>query len=78
MARHKKPPRVGDAPIFRRLLIATVLILVALVVVAPLAVIGVQAVSKGIGYFAKTIAQPDTRHAILLTVVTVLSVRATR
>jgi len=71
-ARHTKPPRVGDAPIFRRLLIAIVLILVVLVVVAPLAVIGVQAVSKGIGYFARTIAQPDTRHAILLTVATAL------
>jgi sulfate transport system permease protein len=41
-------------------------------IVAPLVVIAVEAFSRGIGYFAKSIADPDTRHAILLTVVTAL------
>lgn len=70
--RTRKPPRVGDAPIFRRILIGIVLVLSALVVIAPMAVIGFQAFSMGIGYFGATIAHPDTRHAILLTVLTAL------
>jgi sulfate transport system permease protein len=74
MTSHKKrrPPRVGDDPLFRRILIAIVLLLVAIVIVAPLVVIGVQAFSRGVGYFAQSIADPDTRHAIWLTVITAL------
>ena len=71
-APHRKPPRVGDTPLFRWSLIGVVLVLVALVIVAPLVVIGIQAFSEGIDYFAGTIAHPDTRHAIWLTVVTAL------
>ncbi|HSX74735.1 MAG TPA: sulfate ABC transporter permease subunit CysW [Shinella sp.] len=67
-----KPTRVGDNPVFRRSLLAFVLVLVALMIVAPLVVIAVEAFSRGIGYFAASIADPDTRHAILLTVVTAL------
>ncbi|WPE21574.1 sulfate ABC transporter permease subunit CysW [Shinella zoogloeoides] len=67
-----KPPRVGDNPLFRRILLTVVLLLVALMIIAPLVVIAVEAFSRGIGYFAKSIADPDTRHAILLTVVTAL------
>jgi len=72
MADHGKgrPPRVGDNKVFRRILLTVVLLLVALMIVAPLVVIAVEAFSRGIGYFAKSIADPDTRHAILLTVVT--------
>ncbi|EYR79769.1 MULTISPECIES: sulfate ABC transporter permease subunit CysW [unclassified Shinella] len=66
------PPRVGDNPVFRRSLLAFVLVLVALMIVAPLVVIAVEAFSRGVGYFAASIADPDTRHAILLTVVTAL------
>ena len=74
MADHGKgrPPRVGDNKVFRRVLLTVVLLLVALMIVAPLVVIAVEAFSRGIGYFAKSIADPDTRHAILLTVVTAL------
>ena len=74
MADHGKgrPPRVGDNKVFRRILLTVVLLLVALMIVAPLVVIAVEAFSRGIGYFAKSIADPDTRHAILLTVVTAL------
>lgn len=74
MAHHGKgkPPRVGDNPIFRRTLLAFVLVLVTLMIVAPLVVIAVEAFSRGVGYFAASIADPDTRHAILLTVVTAL------
>lgn len=67
---HRRPPRIGDAPAFKYTLLALVLLLVALVVVAPLAVIGVEAFSRGIPYFFQTITDADTRHAVLLTVIT--------
>lgn len=68
----RRPPRIGDTPRFRRRLLAIVLFFVGVIIVAPLAVIGVQAFSKGLPYFAAAIAEPDTRHAILLTVMTAL------
>ena len=70
--KRRKPPRVGDAPAFRNSLIAAVLVLVALIVIAPMAIIGVQAFSLGLEYFAQTIADPDTLSAIWLTVLTAL------
>lgn len=64
----RKPPRVGDQPLFRRMLIGVVLVIVALLIVAPLVVIGVQAFSKGWAVYRDTITHPDTLHAIGLTV----------
>lgn len=68
----RKPPRVGDQPFFRRALIGIVLILVALIIVAPLVIIGVEAFSKGWAVYRDTILHPDTRHAIMLTVLAAL------
>ncbi|MGJ7043019.1 sulfate transport system permease protein [Shinella sp. BE166] len=70
--RKGKPPRVGDNRIFRGVLLGIVLVLVGLMIVAPLVVIAVEAFSKGVVYFAGSIADPDTRHAIMLTVITAL------
>ena len=67
-----KPPRVGDTPLVRRTLIGSVLVVGALLVLAPLIVIIYQAFSKGLAFFAATIAHPDTRHAIWLTAATAL------
>jgi sulfate transport system permease protein len=67
-----RPPRVGDSPILRRTLIASVLAVGAVLVLAPLVVIFVQAFSMGSGAFARALAQPDTRHAMLLTVIVAL------
>ena len=67
-----RPPRIGDRPAIRRTLIGLVLITGALLILAPLLVISVQAFSMGFGYFGATIANPDTRHAIFLTVATAL------
>ncbi|CDN49450.1 sulfate ABC transporter permease subunit CysW [Neorhizobium galegae] len=64
----RKPPRVGDQPLFRRMLIGIVLVIVALLIVAPLVVIGVEAFSKGWAVYRDTIIHPDTLHAIGLTV----------
>ena len=72
MAARNKPPRVGDSPAIRRTLIAFVLVFGALLVLAPLIVIFAQAFSLGVGHFSATIAHPDTRHAIWLTVLTAL------
>jgi sulfate transport system permease protein len=68
----RKPPRVGDSPAVRYGLIAFVLVVGALLVLAPLVVIFTQAFSLGVSAFAATIANPDTRHAIWLTVLTAL------
>ncbi|TKT77433.1 sulfate ABC transporter permease subunit CysW [Aquamicrobium sp. LC103] len=67
-----RPPRVGDSPAVRRTLITAVLAIGAVLVLAPLVVILTQAFSLGFSYFAETITAPDTRHAILLTVLTAL------
>ncbi len=68
----RKPPRVGDAPLFRRALIGVVLLLVALVIVAPLVIIGVEAFAKGWAVYRDTIVHPDTLHAVMLTVLAAL------
>jgi sulfate/thiosulfate transport system permease protein len=68
----RKPPRVGDNPLFRRLLIGIVLVLGALLILAPLIVIGVEAFRQGWKVYVATLTNSDTRHAILLTVVTAL------
>ena len=69
---HRKPPRVGDNTVFRRTLIGIVVVLVGFVIVAPLIIIGVEAFSKGWAVYRDTILHPDTRHAIMLTVVAAL------
>jgi sulfate transport system permease protein len=68
----RKPPRVGDHPLFRRLLIAIVLAIGSVLVLAPLLIIGVEAFSKGWQVYRDTIVHPDTLHAIMLTVLTAL------
>ena len=72
MNAQRKPPRIGDSPAIRRILIAFVLSFGAILVVAPLVVIFTQAFSQGFAAFVANIVQPDTRHAILLTVLTAL------
>lgn len=67
-----KPPRVGDSASVRRFLIGFVLIFGSVLVLAPLLVIFTQAFSLGFGHFSATIAHPDTRHAIYLTVLVAL------
>ncbi|MBO9197921.1 sulfate ABC transporter permease subunit CysW [Rhizobium sp. 16-449-1b] len=68
----RKPPRVGDQPIVRRTLISLVLIIGAFLILAPLVIIGVEALAKGWQVYSATISHPDTLHAIMLTVLTAL------
>lgn len=72
LSTRRKPPRVGDAPLFRRSLIGVVLVLVAFVIVAPLVIIGVEAFSKGWELYRDTVIHPDTLHAVMLTVLAAL------
>ncbi|OLP61989.1 sulfate ABC transporter permease subunit CysW [Xaviernesmea oryzae] len=72
MPHSTRPARVGEGTGVRRTLIGFVLVISALLVVAPLCVIAVEAFSKGVGVFAATIAHPDTRSAILMTLATAL------
>jgi sulfate transport system permease protein len=65
-------PRIGERRLVRAGLIAVVVTLALLVLVAPLVVIFTAAFSKGVGFFAASIAHPDTLHAIMLTVLTAL------
>jgi sulfate/thiosulfate transport system permease protein len=68
----RKPPRVGDNPLFRRFMIGSVLIVGAFLILAPLIIIGVEAFSRGLQVYGETILHPDTRHAIGLTVTAAL------
>ncbi len=64
--------RIGDTPLVRRALIAAVLIASLFIIGAPLAVIAVQAFSKGVDTYLAAISHPDTLHAIGMTLVTAL------
>ncbi len=68
----RRPPRVGDSKAVRRTLIGFVLVFGALLILAPLVVIFVQAFSRGVPAFAAAIGHPDTLHAVKLTVLTAL------
>ncbi|MFG1416616.1 sulfate ABC transporter permease subunit CysW [Xanthobacter sp. V0B-10] len=59
--------RVGDAPLFRIGLTGLVLGVTALVLVAPLAIIFVEAFRRGLGPYLEALARPDTLHAVGLT-----------
>ncbi len=64
--------RVGDGPLIRRTLIGLVLFFAAILIVAPLVVIAVEALSKGWNAYVEAIVHPDTRSAIFMTVATAL------
>lgn len=59
--------RVGDQPLFRRGLTAAVLAVTALVLIAPLSVIFVEAFRRGLPAYLAALARPDTLHAVGLT-----------
>jgi sulfate transport system permease protein len=66
--------RVGDAPLTRGLIIGFVAIATLLVLIAPLVIIFVQALSPGIDTYLANLSNPDTKSAIWLTVLTALVV----
>ena len=70
MEMHKA--RIGEGRLFRLGLIGFVLVVALVLIVAPLGMIFAAAFSQGFAYFAETIRQADTLHAIGLTVATAL------
>ncbi|MET1028216.1 MAG: sulfate ABC transporter permease subunit CysW [Dongiaceae bacterium] len=66
--------RVGEGKWLRRVLIGAAVILSAIVLLAPIAIILIQAFSAGISVYAAKIVSSETLHAIGLTVLTALVV----
>ena len=69
-----RPRRVGDAPVVRRSIIGIVLLISAIVLVAPIVIIFTKAFSSGIAAIGDSLMEPSTFHAIKLTVLTALVV----
>jgi sulfate transport system permease protein len=63
---------VGGGPAVRRTVLAIVVVVTALFLVAPLAVIFASAFQGGVGVFLRNLGDPATLHAIWLTVLTAL------
>lgn len=74
VASARRHVRAGDSKWLRRSLIAIVVLLSACVLLAPIAVIFIQAFSAGIAVYAGKIVASETLHAIWLTVLTALVV----
>jgi sulfate/thiosulfate transport system permease protein len=68
----ERPPRIGERPWVRFLLIGFVVLMTLLVIVAPLAVIALEAFKDGVGVYLDAIREPDTLSAIRLTVIVAL------
>lgn len=64
--------RVGDGPATRAVILALVLATTALALVAPLAIIFVEAFARGPGTYLEALARPDTLHAAGLTLLAAL------
>lgn len=63
---------VGAGPVARRVVLGIVAVLTLVVLIAPLALIFSSALSQGVGTFFRSLSEPGTQHAILLTVITAL------
>ena len=74
MAARRAPSQVGNRPFYRRFFIGTAVVLTLLVIVSPVLLIVVKAFSAGLGVYLENILDPDTLHAIWLTVITALIV----
>ncbi|BCJ92145.1 ABC transporter permease [Terrihabitans soli] len=66
--------RVGDKPLTKGLIIGGVVIGTLFILVAPLAIIFIQAFSAGAAVYAQNLKDPATLHAIWLTVLTAIVV----
>ena len=61
---------LGDPPLIRWLLVTLSLLFLGLFVALPIATVFVEALRKGLGGYATAIADPETRAAIRLTLIT--------
>jgi sulfate/thiosulfate transport system permease protein len=65
-------PRAGDAPAVRFAILAFAWAAAALLIGGPLAIIFAEALKPGLAAYVANLSQPDTQHAIWLTVATAL------
>jgi sulfate transport system permease protein len=63
-------PRTTEPPLVRRLLIGTAVAFLALFLLLPLVVVFVTALGDGVAAYFAALAEPDTLHAIGLTLLT--------
>jgi sulfate/thiosulfate transport system permease protein len=66
--------RVGEGPVLRAVLILLALTGTTLLLLVPLGVIFFEALRAGFGHYVASIIDPETVHAVLLTVLTALVV----
>ncbi len=67
-AKIRKPRRaVGEGPLTQMALLIVALVFLAVILVAPLLVVFVQAFSRGLGVYFEALAMPDTMSALQLT-----------
>lgn len=58
---------IGEGPLTRIILIMTALVFLGLMLIAPLLVVFIEAVSRGVGVYIDALAMPDTLAALQLT-----------
>jgi sulfate/thiosulfate transport system permease protein len=64
----RKPRRaVGEGPLTQMALLIVALVFLAVILIAPLLVVFVEAFSRGIGVYLEALAMPDTMAALQLT-----------
>ncbi len=66
--------RVGDRPLTKALIVGGVVIATLFVLIAPLVIIFIEAFKAGFGVYLQNLADPATRHAIWLTVLSAIVV----
>ncbi|ALE54523.1 sulfate ABC transporter permease subunit CysW [Paraburkholderia sp. RL17-368-BIF-A] len=66
----RRPDPVTEPPVVRWILIGIALLFLALFLVVPLVAVFYQALSKGLGFYLESLADPDALAAIKLTAIT--------
>ena len=67
MTKHRRHTPVGEGPVTRFILLTLMVLFLGFILIAPLLVVFVEAVSKGLGVFVTALAMPDTIAALQLT-----------
>jgi len=67
VTKHRRHTPVGEGPVTRFILLTLMVLFLGFILIAPLLVVFVEAVSKGLGVFVTALAMPDTIAALQLT-----------
>jgi sulfate transport system permease protein len=66
-AARQRPPVTSESPAMRRVLIATAVAFLALFLLAPLAVVFIEALQNGVGAYVAALSDPDALASVRLT-----------